>query len=118
MICSQLKDDDIFVDAGGKEWKWKAFKAADPYVDFSDTYAKDRLDNEAKQLRAWRKVGARFCQRYGNRFTELGEQGSLDNVPLHFCLLLMSLSISICRTPAIAACAMAICKPELTSEQK
>lgn len=87
-ICSQMKDTDIFVDENKVRSTWAEYKKRHPKFDFSDTFSRERFDKESRWYQAWRKVGPRFCQRYKTRFTELGEQGSLDTVPLHFLLVL------------------------------
>ena len=70
--------------------EWQEYKKNHPSWNFGD---KDpgRTDFEARALRAWRKVGPRFCKRYGTRFTEHGEaSSSVNGPPTHWLLILDS----------------------------
>lgn len=71
---------------------WKDFKEKDKDCkdwDFgeSDPY---RRDFEGKAQKAWKKVGRRFCKRFGTKFTEYGEQSTSTPRSRHYLLILDS----------------------------
>ncbi|CAE7258229.1 GVINP1 [Symbiodinium sp. KB8] len=90
IMCTEMKDTSVLEDENGKVMEWQEYKKNHPSWNFGD---KDpgRTDFEARALRAWRKVGPRFCKRYGTRFTEHGEaSSSVNGPPTHWLLILDS----------------------------
>ena len=90
-ICSQIQDNDHFVDENGQRSSWKDFKDRHPEWDFSNHFDEEdeRLKHESRSLASWKKIGPNFCDKYGMQFTSLGEQGSVSStIPMHYLLIL------------------------------
>ena len=71
---------------------WQAHKQKHPSWEFPNQLDSDQAELEGRFLQAWKMVGPRFCEKYGIRFTEHGEQGLLLGAASHYLLILDSSS--------------------------
>ena len=89
-ICSQVDDDDVYIDEVGRSQTWREFKASRPDWDFTDKFEERSAELQVRMLQAWAKVGPKFCDYFNTRWTPLGEEQTLGDAPTHFILVLDS----------------------------
>ena len=87
-------DTSIFEPEESKAITWKDFKEKRKDWTFGEVDP-DNRDFEGKAQLAWKKVGRRFCKRFGTEFTEYGEQSALTPRSRHY-LLILDASSSMC----------------------